>query len=91
MERFRKRFGSESEAEAVAEDDPSLGMGQMQGETRAASKAIEQEAQRQGTTSPTSRRKGMFEMDDLDWMSGGRQAKAGSQVRPGGAKGKGKK
>ncbi|PWN20136.1 hypothetical protein BCV69DRAFT_313328 [Microstroma glucosiphilum] len=91
MERFRKRF-AEVVQESQGQEGSEAGAGGEQQEQEVSLSEGEAEAQEAATLGAGGRKKkAMFEMEDLDWMSeGGRQAKAAARpvYGKGGAGGK---
>lgn len=91
MERFRKRFAEVVQESQGQEGQEGGEQGQEQEVSLSEGEAEAQEAAAQGAGAGGRKKKAMFEMEDLDWMSeGGRQAKAAAKpvYGKGGAGGK---
>lgn len=91
MERFRKRFAEVVQESQGQEAQEAGAGGQEQEVSLSEGEAEAQEAAALGTAAGGRKKKAMFEMEDLDWMSeGGRQAKAAAKpvYGKGGAGGK---
>lgn len=93
MERFRKRFAEVVQESQGQEGQEAGEQGQEQEVSLSEGEAEAQEAAALGAGAAAGgrKKKAMFEMEDLDWMSeGGRQAKAAAKpvYGKGGAGGK---